>query len=86
MPAVAAKTLRVAVIEAPDSQYHEWEHEICPVPAVDLTVDFKWQSVVRRTDVTKCRLAGVFLSVFGNDIGDNVELTMIDSEWLLFLA
>ena len=33
---------------------------------VDGTVDYKWQSVVRRTDITKCRLAEYFVGFFRN--------------------
>ena len=32
-------------IQAPDSDYHEWEAQYCPVPGLPVTVSFYWQVV-----------------------------------------
>ena len=63
-----------------------WRGPCTVLDEVDGTVDYKWQSVVRRTDITKCRLAEYFVGFFHNFYeSTSIDQEMAMSSTLLFL-
>ena len=61
-----------------------WRGPCTVLDETEGTADYKWQSTVKRTDVTKCRIAEIFFSVFGADdqgvyfnMSDSLELRLL---------